>query len=115
MEEQNKIEELTESIKKYINTRYELLVLKTSEKASNIGAESISTLLIVMVACIAMLILSIAIALYISSSMGNSYSGFFIVGGAYFIIMFILIIFRSSLLKKTFRNMIIKTIFKQHQ
>jgi len=46
MEEQNKIEELTESIKKYVNTRYELMVLKATEKASNIGADSLSALLI---------------------------------------------------------------------
>jgi|JRYD01.1.fsa_nt_gb hypothetical protein len=115
MEEQNKFEELTESIKTYVNTRYELMVLKATEKASNIGAESLSALLILKIASLSLLILSFAIAFYISSSMGDSYSGFIIVGGAYFVIMLILIGFRKSLLKKPFRNIIIKAMFKQHQ
>ena len=115
MEEQNKFEELTESIKKYINTRYELMVLKATEKASNVGAETLSALLIINIAFLTILILSLAIAFYISSSFGDSYSGFLIVGGAYFIIMLILIGFRKSLLKKPFRNIIIKAMFKQHQ
>lgn len=115
MEDQSKIEELTESIKKYINTRYELMVLKATEKASNIGAESLSALLILKIASLAILILSFATAFYISSSMGDSYSGFIIVGGAYFIITLILIGFRKSLLTKPFRNMIIKAMFKEHQ
>lgn len=42
MEEPTKFEELTESVKKYVNTRYELMVLQATEKASNIGAETIS-------------------------------------------------------------------------
>ena len=100
MEDQNKIEELTESIKKYINTRYELMILKTTEKASNIGAEALSAFLILKVASLALFILSLAVAFYISSSMGDCYSGFLIVGGVYFIITLILIGFRKSLLKK---------------
>jgi len=115
MDDQNKIEELTDSIKKYINTRYELMVLKATEKVSNIGAELISALLIVKIASLALLILSLAVAFYISSTNGDTYSGFLIVGGAYFLIMLVLIGFRKSLLKKPFRNIIIKAMFKQHQ
>jgi hypothetical protein len=114
MEEQNKIEELTDSVKKYVNTRYELMVLKATEKASNIGSELISAVLIVKIASLALLILSLALAFYISATLGDTFSGFLIVGGGYFIIMLILIGFRNSLLKKPFRNMIIKAMFKQH-
>lgn len=113
MDDHIKIEELTESLKKYINTRYELMVLKATEKASNIGAELISALLIVKLASLALLILSLALAFYISSSNGDTYSGFLIVGGVYFIIMLLLIGFRKSLLKKPFRDIIIKAMFKQ--
>jgi len=115
MEEQHKFEELTESFKRYINTHYELMVLKATEKVSNIGSELISALLILKVASLALLILSFAIAFYLSSVYEDTYIGFLIVGGAYFIIMLFLIGFRKSLLKKPFRNTIIKAMFKQHQ
>lgn len=114
MEEQNKFEEVTESVKKYINTRYELMVLKTTEKAANVGADAISAILISRLATLSILILSFALALYISWLMDDTYSGFLIVGGGYFLITLLLIGFRKSLLTKPFRNIIIKAMFKQH-
>lgn len=114
MEEPNKFEEVTESVKKYINTRYELMVLKTTEKASNVGAEAISAILITRLAGLSILILSFAVAFYLSYKLGDTYSGFLIVGGAYFLITLLLIGFRKSLLTKPFRNIIIKAMFKQH-
>lgn len=114
MEEPTKFEEVTESVKKYINTRYELMVLQATEKASNIGAEAISVILILKLATLAVLILSLAVAFYLSCVLEDTYSGFLIVGGAYLVIAFLLIGFRKSLLTKPFRNIIIKAMFKQH-
>jgi hypothetical protein len=114
MEEQTQFEEVTESIKKYMNTRYELMVLKATEKASNVGAEAISVILIAKIAGLAILILSFAVAFYLSCVVGDTYSGFLIVGGAYFVIALLLIGFRKSLLTKPFRNIIIRSMFKQH-
>jgi hypothetical protein len=114
MEEPTKFEEVTESVKKYINTRYELMVLQATEKASNIGAEAISVILILKLATLAVLILSLAVAFYLSYVLEDTYSGFLIVGGAYLVIAFLLIGFRKSLLTKPFRNIIIKAMFKQH-
>lgn len=114
MEEHNKFEEVSESVKTYINTRYELLVLQSTEKASNIGAEAISAFLILKLAALSILILSFAAAFYISWVMDNTYTGFIIVGGAYFLIALLLIGFRKSFLIKPFRNIIIRSMFKQH-
>ncbi|HSH65280.1 MAG TPA: phage holin family protein [Bacteroidia bacterium] len=114
MEEQNKFEEVTESVKQYINTRYELMVLKTTEKVSNVGSEAVSVILIAKIAGLAILLLSFAVAFYLSCLVGDTYSGFLIVGGIYFIVTLILIGFRKSLLIKPFRNIIIRSMFKQH-
>src|SRR4051812_45164253 len=104
MEDQTKFEEVTESVKKYMNTRYELMVLQATEKASNVGAEAFSVVLIAKIAGLAILILSFAVAFYLSCVLGDTYSGFLIVGGTYFVIALILIGFRKSLLTKPFRN-----------
>lgn len=114
MEEQTQFEEITESVKKYVNTRYELTVLRATEKASNVGAEAISVILIAKIAGLAILILSFAVAFYLSFVAGDTYSGFLIVGGAYFVVALLLIGFRKSLLTKPFRNIIIRSMFKQH-
>jgi hypothetical protein len=115
MTERNKFKELNDSIKTYINTCYELTVLKAIEKAANVGSETISTVLIFKIFSLAVLILSFAAAFYIASVVDETYWGFVIVGGAYFIIALFLLSCRNSLLKKPFRNMIIKALFKQHQ
>lgn len=114
MEEHNKFEEVSESVKKYLNTRYELLVLQTTEKMANVGAEAISAIIISKLGALAILILSFAAAFYISFVMDNTYTGFLIVGGVYFLIALLLIGFRKSLLIKPFRNIIIRSMLKQH-
>ncbi len=114
MKEQNKFEELSDSVKTYLNTSYELTVLKATEKAANVGAETVSTILVVKIFSLAVLILTFAAAFYISDVMDKTYIGFLIVGGAYFIIALILVIGRNSILKKPLRNVIIKALFKQH-
>jgi hypothetical protein len=115
MTKQNKFEELNDNVKTYINTSYELTVLKATEKAANVGSETISAVLILKILSLAVLILTFAAAFYIASVMNEIYWGFLIVGGAYFIIALFLLTCRNRLLKKPFRNMIIKALFKQHQ
>jgi hypothetical protein len=115
MTEQHKFKELSDRIKTYIHTSYELAVLKTTEKAANVGSETISTLLILKIFSLAVLLLTFAAGFYIASVVGELYLGFLIVGGAYLIIALFLLVCRNSLLKKPFRNIIIKALFKQHQ
>ncbi|MEO6902211.1 MAG: phage holin family protein [Bacteroidia bacterium] len=114
MKEQNKIEEVTEGVKEYINTRYDLVVLKTYEKISNVGSEFISTILILKISGFALLLLSFAGALYISSVFNDTYTGFIIVGGGYLLISLILLLLRKHLLINPLRNSIIRLIFKKN-
>ncbi len=112
MEEQNKFEEVTESVKEYINIQYELLVLKGTEKASNIFSGAISGILITIAGILTLLFLSLGVAFYLSYNFFNDfYPGFLIVGGAYLVVVLLLIGFRKSLLTKPFRNIIIKAMF----
>ena len=50
MEEQSKIEETVDSIKDYVNTRYELMVLKASDKVAHLGSNFISVVPIICLA-----------------------------------------------------------------
>lgn len=113
MEEKTKVEEVTESVKEYLNTRYELVVLKAAEKTSSVGSDIASFFLIILLSVMAFIFLSIALAWYISDSIGSPQSGFFIVGGFYLLVGAIFVIFRKQMLAKPFRNLIIRSIFNE--
>lgn len=112
MEEQTKIEELSDKLKAYIDTRYDLIVLQTSEKVSNVGSTFIAYLLIGIMSILFIVLFSIAISLYISSIYGNSFIGFFAVGGVYLLIAALLIAFKKQI-TNPFRNKIIRAVLNE--
>jgi len=112
MEEQTKIEELSDKLKSYIDTRYDLIVLQTSDKVSIIGSEFIAYLLIGILSILFIVLFSIALSLYISFLYGNTFTGFFAVGGLYFILAVLLIAFKKHL-TNPFRNKIIRAVLNE--
>ncbi|MCD6065838.1 MAG: hypothetical protein K0S33_664 [Bacteroidetes bacterium] len=114
MQEQSKLEETVDSIKDYLNTRYELAVLKGSDKVAHAGSNFISYLPIILFTLLTAFMLSFALAFYLNTVFQNQYCGFLIVGGGYFVIGLILILVRKKLLAKPLRNKIIKELFKNH-
>jgi len=109
-EENNQFEKLTDNLKEYANTRYEIVTLQVTQKAANIGAQTIAILLIGMVVSLFLLFVNIAVALYLSYLLNSKYIGFFIVGGFYFVLTLIFIIGRKGLIINPLRNLIVKQI-----
>ncbi|MEO6302398.1 MAG: phage holin family protein [Bacteroidia bacterium] len=112
MQEQTKIEETVDSIKDYVNTRYELMVLKTSDKVAHLGSNFLSVIPIIFLTVLTVLMLSFGLALYLNTLLVSEFCGFLIVGGGYFVIAFLLICVRKKLIAKPLRNKIIKELFK---
>jgi hypothetical protein len=112
MEEQTKIEELSDKLKSYIDTRYELIVLNTSDKVSNIGSQLIVYLILGILAVLFMVLLSVALSLYISSIYGNSFIGFFVVAGIYFVSTILFLLFKKQI-STPFRNKIIQEVLSE--
>ncbi|HSZ73135.1 MAG TPA: phage holin family protein [Cytophagaceae bacterium] len=112
MEEQTKIEELSDKLKSYIDTRYDLMVLGTSDKVSNIGSQLITYLIIGIIAVLFIVSLSIALSLYISSIYGSSFIGFFIVAGIYLITVVLCLLFKKQI-STPFRNKIIREVLSE--
>jgi hypothetical protein len=109
MEEPTKIEELSDTLKSYLDTRYELVVLNASYKVSNIGSQFITYLIIGVLSLLFMVLFSIALSLYISSIYGNAFIGFFAVGVLYLIAVALLLVFRKQV-TNPFRNKIIRAV-----
>ena len=114
MEEQTKIEETVDSIKDYINTRYELAILKASDKTAHIASNTLSFVPVIFLTVLTVLMLSFGLAYYLNRALVSDFIGFFIVGGAYLIILLILTAVRKKSVAKPLRNKIIKELFRNH-
>src|ERR1017187_8380241 len=107
-EEKNNFENLTENLKEYVNTRYDIVTLKVTQKAAEISSQTVAILLIGMGISFFLLLTNMALAFYISSLLDNNYVGFFIVAGFYLLLSIILIWSKQKLIIVPLRNFIIK-------
>ena len=110
----DKIEELTANLKEYINIRYKLLELKASDKFSAIGSKTISGFAIGMLGFLVVFFTSFGIGIYLSSLIGDKFSGFFVVAVFYFLLVLLIIIYRKKLMSTPIRNRIIKELFNEN-
>ena len=110
MSEFDKIEEITESLKQYVNINIEILKLEATERTSEIGSSLIGSLAVGITAFLFIMSLSIGIGFYLSALMGDSYSGFLIIAGFYFILALIVLIGRKKYLENPLRDKIIRKI-----
>lgn len=111
MSEFEKMDALGDSVKQYIQLQYEILKLEATKKASEIGSSFFSALLLGIVFLLFFFAVSMGVGFYLSSLLGDSYSGFLIIAGFYLLISIILLIGRHKLIEKPLRNKIIKTLF----
>ncbi len=115
MSEPTSVEGLSDNLKRYINTNYELLKLETTEKTSVIGSSTISILLVGLAGITFILFLSICAGYYFSTLVGETYLGFAIVAGFYFLLTILLLLGRKKLITTPLRDKIIRKLFQQAQ
>jgi hypothetical protein len=111
-EQQHDIDILLSDAGDYIETRTTLWKYKSIESLSDVSGELVSGLALIGMATIIVLIFSMGFALLIGYWLGNSFYGFFIIGGFYAIIGLIFYARRSVWLKEPFSNMLIRKILK---
>lgn len=113
MIDKDKWDALTDNLKAYVNTQIELLKLQLTDKISAAGSTIFSSVLLVLTGISCIFFLSCWAAFYLSAKIGDTYSGFAIVGGIYFLLTVILIVARNQLLINPIRNQMIKLLFKK--
>jgi hypothetical protein len=114
MGQPGKLEELTENLKNYASTNFELYKLEATERASVIGSESISFIAISIVAGLFVLFISLAGGFYLSARIGDAYSGFLIIAGFYLFLSLVLLIGKKKLIEHPFRDKIIRKVFSKN-
>ncbi len=111
MQEPGNIETLTASISNLISIHYELLKLEATERSSDIGSSLVSQLIIGLLGFLLVFFLSLFAGFWFSARMNDSYSGFAIVSGFYFLLFLLCILFRKKIIIEPVRENLIKKIF----
>jgi Putative Actinobacterial Holin-X, holin superfamily III len=93
-------------------TKIELWKLRAAGKISETVSSLISVIAIAILICVATIIVSLGVAFWIGSEMGNISYGFFIVGGFYAFAGLLLYLFRKHWIKKPVNNLIINKIIE---
>lgn len=107
------IASLIESAKDYSNSTIELLKLNAIDKSADVVSSLASRLAIFITIALSLLIINIGIALWIGKILGESFYGFFVIGGFYAVLAALLHIFRNPWIKYPISNSIIKQLIKE--
>jgi len=91
-------------------TKVELWKLRAAGKISETISSLISVIAIAILIAVAITIVSLGIAFWIGSEMGNIGYGFFIVGGFYAVAGLLVYLFRKKWIKNPVSNLIINKI-----
>lgn len=103
---------LFERAENYTKTTIKLLKLNAVDKSAEIVSSLFSLLVVSMTVVLSIIIFSIGAALWLGKLLGDSFYGFFIIGGFYLFVALLLRIFREQWLKYPVSNSIIKQMMK---
>jgi ABC-type glycerol-3-phosphate transport system permease component len=108
--ETNPVKEVKENAEDYIQTKLNLIKLKTADKAGTAISGVILSVAVARLFLFIMIFLSFAAAYAISQATGQDYLGFLVVAGFYIAVAAVLIIFREKLLTMPIINTLLRKL-----
>lgn len=115
MIDSNKLEELTDQLKAYIQTNIDIFRLEASSRLSTLSSAVISSIIIGLIVNLFIIFLSVGAGFYFGTLLGDTFTGFFIVAGIYLLLFIILYFNRKKLLINPIRNAIVKTLLEDDE
>ena len=115
MEEEKKdasVNGLFEKAGDYLETRLDLVKLKTTQTTSDVVALGVSIGIISLFLIFFLAFINIGLALVIGGALGETYYGFFIVGGFYALLGLVFHLCREKWVKNPISNVIIQKMTK---
>ncbi|MDB5275513.1 MAG: hypothetical protein JWR61_468 [Ferruginibacter sp.] len=106
----NSIGALFETAGDYVETRVDLLKLKTVDKSADIIASLTAGLIIAGVMIFGFVIVNLGLCIWLGSVLGQAWYGFFIVGGLYLLIGALIVAFKNKWIKEPVGDLIIKKL-----
>ena len=103
---------LFERAEDYGKTTLKLIELNAIDKSADVISSLVSRLAVIMTVVSSILIINIGLALWIGKMLGETFYGFFVIGGFYGILAVVLQLYRDQLIKYPVSNSIIKQMLK---
>jgi len=107
------VEELSDNLKEYLATRYELTVLKTSQKVSIVASAAAFGAIVGLFILLFLLFILVACGFYLSDWLGSYGHGFAALSGVFLILALIFYLGRKKLIMNPVRNVLIKAMFDE--
>jgi hypothetical protein len=111
--EKKSTEKLVEAVSDWIETYRNLITLRIVERSSQSVSVSILGALATVVIIFVLLFLALGSAWWVGERLENMKAGFFIVGGAFSIVLLIVLLMAKKVLIPGIRNLIIKKMYEQ--
>jgi ABC-type Fe3+-siderophore transport system permease subunit len=111
--EQTPIEKFNDDLKDYLATRYELTLLKTTEKVSVIASAATFGVVLAIIGVLFILVICLAAGFYLSELLGSYGHGFMALSGIFVVIGIILFLGRKKWIMTPIRNYIVKEMFNE--
>lgn len=113
METKNKeFDNLITEVNDYLDTRSRLGKLKAIDKGSQIASGATAVLFVLLITFLAILFLSLAIAVIVAEATGIAYAGYLSVAGFYFLLGILIYVNRESWIRKPMVNAMIRNFLK---
>jgi hypothetical protein len=106
------IELLIDRAEEFGKTTLELYKLQAIDKSADVVSSLVSRVVVLIVVALSALIINFGFALLIGQYLGNTYFGFFIIGGFYAVLAVLLHYFRHAWIKFPVSNSIIEQMLK---
>ena len=111
MENNSPIEDLNENLKEYLSTRYDLMVLKASEKVSVIGSIATVSVILGIFLILFVLFVSVSAGFYLSEMTGSYASGFLLLSTIFLFLFIVVFMVRKKWIIEPIKDKLIRTMF----
>lgn len=110
-----KAEEFADHVKDYINNRIAAVKLQTAEKTSKFASNFIAIAVAAAIMLVFTIFISMGAAFWLSDSIGNLWSGFFIVSGVWLLIALVVWFSRERILRMPIMNKMLHEMFRDEE
>ncbi len=112
MNSQDSIKTLIDKSKDYLETKFELVRLKTIDKSADILSAVVVMVSMIFIGSLVIILISIGLSLLIGGLLGAYHYGFFIMGGFYAVILLVMFVQRHKWIKTPIANGLISKMLK---
>lgn len=113
MENNSPIEDLNENLKEYLSTRYELMMLKASDKVSVIGSIATVSAILGVFLVLFILFVSVSAGFFLSDLTGSYATGFLLLSSIFLFLFMFGFLVRKKWIINPIRSKLIRAIFDE--